>query len=80
MKYTIKSRKLGKDVTFTRPGAGYIYVDLNGQHGSLGQQICRGGELMGDTIAYHGEDWENFKYICRRWWKAHLRNLRVYGV
>lgn len=73
MELTIKSRKLGHDVTFSRPGSHYIYVDLNGEPGTLGNQICGGGHLMGSAIGYSGDDLEQFKKICRRWFKAYIR-------
>ena len=74
MQLTIKSRKLGKEITFSRAGSYYIYVDLNGQPGCLGRQICEGGSLMGDTLGYQGESKERFEAICRRWYKAYIRN------
>lgn len=79
MKLTINSRTLGKPVTFSRPGNTYIFVDMNGKPGTLGYQICEGGALTGSTIAYDGDSHEQFDHICRRWFKAHLRNLRQLG-
>lgn len=76
MRLEIKSRKLGKTVTFSRPGTYYIFVDLNNQPGCLGQQICDNGELLGSTIGYDGEDQDEFARICRGWWKNHLRKYR----
>lgn len=74
MKFTINSRKFKQKITFSRPGQGYIFVDLNGQPGTLGRQICDGGYLMGGTLAYYGDDQTEFEAICKRWWKAYLRN------
>jgi len=74
MKFTINSKKLNKPVEFSIPGNAYIYVDLNGQPGTLGEQICHGGSTMGDTMAYSGDDEKTFENICRNWWKAYLRN------
>lgn len=74
MKLTIKSRKLGKEITFSRPGNYYIYADLNDQPGLLGCQICNVGGLMGDTLGYKGDSQEQFEAICRRWYKAYIRN------
>lgn len=80
MEITIKSRKLGRVITFSRPGASYIYVDLNGQQGTLGTQICDGGRLSGSTIGYSGKDQEEFAKICRKWYRAYIRNeYRRYG-
>ena len=73
-KYTIKSRKLKKEVTFSIPGKSYIFVDLNGQPGSLGNQICDGGGLTGSTISYwDGGSHEGFEKVCRAWFKKYLR-------
>lgn len=69
----IKSRKLGRTITFSRPGSSYIYADLNGQPGTMGKQICRGGGTMGSTLSYDGDDQEQFEAICRRWYRAHIR-------
>lgn len=73
MKFTIKSRKPGHDLEFSRPGEYYIYVDLNGKSGSLGDQICDGGELLGATIGFNGDDEANFERICRNWYRSYLR-------
>jgi len=73
MKYTINSRVLGKKVTFSVPGALYIYADLNGQPGTLGNQICRGGYLTGDTLMADGDDYDGFVRICRKWYRAYIR-------
>lgn len=80
--YTINSTKLGRPVTFSclRAG-GYIYVDLNGREGTLGNQICAGGRLSGETLRheYHGtcgmENMAAFRATCRRWWRSYLRQL-----
>ena len=73
MKMEIKSRKLGKTITFSRPGREYVFADLNGQAGARGKQICHGGGIMGSTIQYRGKDQSEFDAICRRWYRAHIR-------
>jgi hypothetical protein len=75
MEMTIKSRKLNKEVTFSRPGKSYIYADLNGQPGTLGNQICVGGDTMGSTISYEGDDQAAFEAVCRRWYVAFAKSL-----
>ena len=72
MELKIKSRKLGRTLTFSRPGSYYIYVDLNGQPGTLGKQICSGGSLRGETLYYSGEDEDAFARICRNWYRAFI--------
>jgi len=79
MELTIKSRKFNKEVTFSRPGSDYIYIDLNGQSGTLGQQICRSGGLMGDTVGYSGDSQKGFESVCRTWWKAYLAEYNEYN-
>ena len=74
MKATINSRKLNQEVTFTRPETRYIYVDLNGKPGTLGNQICSGGRLTGSTISYCGDSSKAFATICRSWFNSYLRS------
>lgn len=75
MTLEINSKILGKALTFSRPGKGYIFVDLNGKEGSLGNQICRGGALVGSTIEYRGDDEMEFGRVCKNWYRAHLKEL-----
>lgn len=72
MKTTINSRKLDRTLTFSAPGGGYIYVDLNGKEGTLGNQICRGGRLTGDTLSCDGTQ-SDLDRKCVVWYKAYLR-------
>lgn len=71
MELVIKSRKLSKEITFSRPGSGYIYADLNGKAGTLGVQLCKGGLTMGSTLSYEGDSQEEFEKICRNWYRAY---------
>jgi hypothetical protein len=73
MNLTIESRILGKSITFSRPGSGYIYADLNGSAGTLGNQICEGGSTSGSTITYRGDDREVFNKKCRNWYKSYIK-------
>lgn len=76
MTYTINSRKFQKAVTFSRPGARYVYVDVTGgsRPGTLGEQMCRGGRLSsGSTVEYVG-DQAGFEQLCRNWWKQYLKD------
>ena len=75
MQHILYSRRLQRSLTFSRPGRHYIYLDLNGQPGTLGQQICDGGRLLGPTLTYSGEDAEAFRRICQRWYRRYLQNL-----
>ena len=69
---TINSRTLKQKITFSRPGGGYIYADLNGLSGVLGKQICDGGEVAGNTIYCAGDD-ATLARICRKWFRAYMR-------
>lgn len=73
MKLTIHSRKLGQEITFSRPSNHYIFANLNGKEGTLGAQICQGGSTGGSTIGYSGDDEAQFEAICRRWYRAYIR-------
>jgi len=80
MKLTIHSRKLGKPLTYSRPGSYYIYVDLNGKSGTLGYQIFDGGKLTGSAISVHGYDNDSavkkeFERVCRNWHKRYIESL-----
>jgi hypothetical protein len=78
MKVAINSRKLGKEVTFFCRSNGYIYVDLNGQSGTLGKQICTGGYLQGNTLSFHGNDEKAFAAKCRQWFGQYLKHRVQY--
>ena len=76
MEVTLKSRKVGKTITFSIPGSSYVFADLNGQPGTLGQQICRGGSTMGSTITFPRDgDPAKFEALCRRWLKSYVAAL-----
>jgi len=80
MQFTINSKTMKQQVTFSRPGSGYVYVDLSGDGsnpGVLGSKICDGGKLTGNTISYSGDDDAAFGRICRNWFRAYLRDSRV---
>lgn len=70
-KYTIKSRKLGRDVTFSIPGSHYVFVDLNGGYGTQGQQICRGGRLNSGSTITSTE--ETLPITATKWLRQYLR-------
>ena len=74
MNLTIKSRILDTSITFSRPG-GYIYADLNGQAGTLGNRICEGGSTAGRPITYRGGDKGLFNEKCRDWYRLYVRNV-----
>jgi len=76
METTINSRNHGVVTFFCPRNGGYIWVDLNGKPGTLGNQICDSGHLSGSTESYNGNDDKQFDRVCRKWWRAFLRNQR----
>lgn len=74
MKLEINSRKLGRTLTFSRSGSHYVYVDINNQPGTLGEQICHGGSFRGSTVEYSGDDQEEFNKICRNWYRSYIKD------
>lgn len=77
MEITINTRKMGL-LIFSKPGKSYVFCDMgdSSKPGTLGDQICHGGDLIGSTITYHGNDYVEFEKLCRRWWTAYLKNER----
>lgn len=71
MEFTIKSKKLDRDITFSLPGKSYIYVDINGGEGTLGWQICKGTVC----ITYSGDDQLEFNKICRNWYRRYIKTI-----
>lgn len=67
MIYRIKSRKLKREIVFSKRSNtedGYIFVNLNGKDGFLGKKICKNGYLQGEAITSTDQDFEK---ICKRW-------------
>jgi len=67
MIYSIKSRKLKREIVFSKRSNtedGYIFVNLNGKDGYLGKKICKGGYITGETITASDTD---FKKVCKKW-------------
>lgn len=77
MEFTIN--KIGRTVTFSRPGRYNLYVDLNGHPGFFGNSLCEGGRITGPAISYTGDNQEEFKNICRRWYRQYQRN-KLWGL
>lgn len=80
MKTTINTKSNGEVTFFSPNNGGYIWVDLNGKPGTLGNQICHGGNLMGSTMSYRGEDQAAFDKLCRNWWKSYRKGEREMGL
>lgn len=80
MELTIKSKILNTKITFSRPGTGAIYADINGLEGTLGKQICGGGQLSGITISCDGDDKKAFDSVCRAWYRAYAADMVAYQI
>lgn len=76
MKTTINTRNHGEVTFFTTGKNGYVWVNLNGQPGTLGNQICDGGHLSGSTMSCQSNSLTDFEKLCRNWWKRYLANKR----
>ncbi len=77
--YTIKSRKLGQELDFYMPdGGGYIRLEDGANTGTLGKQICHGGDFKGSTMTAYSED--DFKAQCRRWYRQRLAWMEREGL
>lgn len=72
MRLVIKSKILKKTLTFDDAGDSYIYVDLNGKEGTLGNQICKGGYLSGSCLK--AKDDTDFVRVCKNWYRAYIKN------
>ena len=72
MNFTMHSRRLNKDLTFWLVGQ-YIYVNLNGRSGFMGNQICKGGyHDLGDTLTANEA---NFKKVCKNWLRLYYKTI-----
>ena len=84
MRWTVKSKRLKRDVTFFCRGDfdphsfydwRYIFVNFNGKGGCLGNQICEKGELTGATLVAYSEN--DFISTAKKWWRQYLKNTYV---
>jgi len=66
----IKSKLLKQKLTFSQPGETYIFVDMNGQPGSLGRQLFKDG----GAVTYSGDSDRVFAKMCRRWYREHMKD------
>jgi hypothetical protein len=69
---TINTRTRGPVEFCAKKNGGYIFVDLNGQPGTLGWQVCEGGETSGHALSAKSQ--QHLERVVRRWWAARLRN------
>lgn len=75
MRFTIKTRKHGlKEFWANERSGAYVYLEDKGQ-GTLGSQICEGGNFLGNTLTCDGTQ-EGLERVARQWWSAYLRDER----
>jgi hypothetical protein len=74
MDMTIKSRKLGQEFSFFMPdNGGYVRLESAGHPGTLGKQICYGGNFAGMTV--HASP-ATFKKECHRWYANYIKDAQ----
>lgn len=73
MRLTITPRAAGAAPLhfFCPDGGGYVRLESPDRPGTLGRQICHGGNLTGSTITANDES--DFRAECRRWYRAARR-------
>ena len=60
----IKTRKEGEMSFFCPADGGYVFLEGEGRPGTLGRQICKGGDFMGSTLLARGE---TLAAVARKW-------------
>lgn len=69
----------GEEWTFSRPGRGYVYCDRGKPEkvGTLGDQICEGGQWGGATISAPTQ--ETFERAVKDWFRQYRKDLATGG-
>lgn len=73
IRITINPRKPGRaPMTFSAPnGGGYIRLESDAMHGSLGVQICHGGAFRGNTIRSDSD--AETADLARQWYQDYWK-------
>ena len=79
---TIKTRNHGEATFFVRDSAtgndsGYVHLESNGKTGTLGKQICAGGDFSGSTLS---STVETLGKVARAWHRQHLKAIAEYDL
>lgn len=74
--FIIKSREYGEISFFMPTDGGYVHLESSGKPGTLGKQICKGGDFMGSTLSATPE---TFEAVCRRWHRQRMAYVREWG-
>jgi len=78
MTYTIKSKLLGEALTFFIPReGGYVYLERGARHGTLGDQICDGGDFRGATLSATPE---TLRDVAQRWYRQRIGWMKREGL
>ena len=79
--FTINTRNHGQATFFVRDSAtdnsGYVYLESAGKPGTLGKQICAGGDFSGETLTATVESLEK---VARAWHRKHLQIVADYDT
>lgn len=61
-------------LTFFMPdNGGYVRLERGAKYGTLGDQICYGGDFRGNTVTATPD---TLAYECRRWWRQRREWLK----
>lgn len=79
---TINTRAHGPATFFVRDSAtagnsGHVYLESAGKPGTLGKQICAGGDFSGATLAATVDTLEK---VVRAWHRKHLKVVADYDI
>ena len=80
--FTINTRDHGPATFFVRDSAtagdsGYVYLESAGKPGTLGKQICDGGDFSGETLT---ATVESLPKVARNWHRKHLKIVADYDI
>ena len=80
--FTINTREHGQATFFVRDSAtagnsGYVYLESAGNSGTLGKQICEGGDFSGETLT---ATVESLPKVARNWHRKHLKIVADYDI
>ncbi len=65
---------IGRHAYFMPNRGGYVFLELEGRPGTLGLQLCEGGNLGGGHAVSANP--ATFDRVCRRWHRARLALIR----
>lgn len=80
--FTINTRDHGQATFFVRDSAtagnsGYVHLESTGKTGTLGKQICVGGDFSGETLT---ATVESLGKVARAWHRKHLKIIADYDI